>query len=110
MGKNENKIDVVLGIDIGGTNTKFGIVSKKGELFFEKSISTSEHKEVKSFISEIKKKVFENFDSEKYNIKGIGIGAPKGNYYKGTIEEAANLPWSGVIPLWERSDSSMCSF
>ena len=99
MQKDGSKTDVILGIDIGGTNTKFGIVSKKGDLFFEKSISTSKHKEVKTFISEIKKQVFENYDSKKYNIKGIGIGAPKGNYYKGTIEDAANLPWKGVIPL-----------
>lgn len=99
MGKTENKTDVVLGIDIGGTNSKFGFVSESGELFFEKSIPTFDYKEVESFVSGIKKLVFENIDNEKYNIKGIGIGAPKGNYYKGTIEDAANLPWKGVIPL-----------
>jgi glucokinase len=92
---------LAVGIDIGGTNTVIGIVDKKGKIYYQSSISTQKHADVDDYISEIytiieagKKKIKEEFE-----LVGIGIGAPNGNYYKGTIEHAANLRWSGIIPF-----------
>jgi glucokinase len=93
--------EVVLGIDIGGTYTKFGIVSREGELFLEKSVDSGLHTEVKDYIYFLKKNVYESVDINKYKITGIGIGAPNGNYYTGTIEQAPNLTWKGEIKLAE---------
>ncbi len=90
-----------IGIDIGGTNTKFGIVNEQGNVLSRGSISTSKHENIASFIEELKTAIdtaIEKFGG-KNNIKGIGIGAPNANYYTGTIENAPNLKWKGIIPL-----------
>lgn len=92
---------LAIGIDIGGTGTKFGIVDRVGNVLFSSEISTKKHKEVDSFINEL----FESLQPliEKAGgigrMKGIGVGAPNGNFYTGTIEYAPNLPWKGIIPL-----------
>jgi glucokinase len=90
-----------IGIDIGGTGTKFGIVDRDGNLLFSGEISTKKHTEVGSFIDELYDAL--NVLIEKAGgigrMKGIGVGAPNGNYYTGTIEYAPNLPWKGIIPL-----------
>jgi glucokinase len=92
---------LVIGIDIGGTGTKFGIVDKDGNVLFSSEISTKKHKEVDTFIDELYSalgKLIEKAGGTG-RIKGIGVGAPNGNYYTGTIEYAPNLPWKGIIPL-----------
>ena len=91
------------GIDIGGTNTKFGIVDTRGDIYYRGAISTKKHKSVEKFISDLYDAVMPAVESVGgiANIKGMGVGAPNGNYYKGTIEYAPNLPWKGVIPLAE---------
>lgn len=91
--------DVVLGIDIGGTFTKFGLVDKNGELYAEGSIPSDKHSEISDYISDIQQAVSQSYDSSDFTIKGIGIGAPNGNFYNGTIEYAPNLKWKGVINL-----------
>ncbi len=91
--------EVVLGIDIGGTFTKYGLVNPAGEIFNEGSIASDKHAKIEDYISELKSTIFKSFDPEKYIIKGIGIGAPNGNYYNGTIEHAPNLRWKGVVEL-----------
>jgi glucokinase len=91
----------VVGVDIGGTGTKFGIVDNVGNVLFASEISTKKHKEVYSFIDELHQEL--SVLIEKVGgvgrIKGIGVGAPNGNVYTGTIEYAPNLPWKGIIPL-----------
>ena len=91
----------VVGVDIGGTGTKFGIVDNVGNVLFASEISTKKHKEVYSFIDELYQEL--SILIEKVGgvgrIKGIGVGAPNGNVYTGTIEYAPNLPWKGIIPL-----------
>lgn len=91
----------VVGVDIGGTGTKFGIVDHVGNVLFASEISTKKHKEVYSFIDELYQEL--SILIEKVGgvgrIKGIGVGAPNGNVYTGTIEYAPNLPWKGIIPL-----------
>lgn len=91
----------VVGIDIGGTNTVFGIVDARGTIIASNSIKTGAYTKVDEYANAVceglQALINANGGSEK--IKGIGIGAPNGNYYNGTIEFAPNLPWKGVIPL-----------
>lgn len=92
---------LVIGIDIGGTGTKFGIVDRDGNVLFSSEISTKKHATVDSFIDELHDALGELIQKAggTGRIKGIGVGAPNGNYYTGTIEYAPNLPWKGIIPL-----------
>jgi len=92
---------LVIGIDIGGTGTKFGIVDKDGNVLFSDEISTKKHAVVDSFIEELHSRLSTMIQKVggPGRIKGIGMGAPNGNYYTGTIEYAPNLPWKGIIPL-----------
>ena len=92
-----------IGIDVGGTNTKFGIVNKKGVILVQDRIKTNEHENVEEFIDDLAEKL--NPMIEQYGgpeaFVGIGMGAPNANYYQGTIEYAANLKWKGIIPMAE---------
>ena len=92
---------LVIGIDIGGTGTKFGIVDADGNVLYHGYISTKKHATVESFIEELGQEVSLLIDRAggTGRIKGVGVGAPNGNFYTGTIEYAPNLPWQGVIPL-----------
>ena len=91
----------VVGMDIGGTNTVFGVVDSRGNVLASDSIKTQEYDEIEAYVDAVCKKLIpllQQFGgTEKF--KGMGVGAPNGNYYKGTIEFAPNLPWKGVIPL-----------
>lgn len=95
---------LAIGIDIGGTNTVFGIVDHRGDIIYRGAISSRKNATVKLFIEELFEAVMPaiiQVGGIEY-IKGIGIGAPNGNYYKGTIEYAPNLVWKqGIIPLAE---------
>lgn len=102
MASSKTALDpLAIGIDIGGTNTKFGIVDAVGNVLFSGSMSTKKHAQVETFIEELYKKVKELIEKAggTGRIKGIGVGAPNGNYYTGTVEYAPNLPWKGIIPL-----------
>lgn len=88
-------IEVALGIDIGGTNSKLGLVDVSGNILFESNISTTSLKDADEFFVKIKK-TLESI-SESYKILSVGIGAPNVNYYKGTIEFAPNLNWGEMI-------------
>lgn len=91
----------VIGVDIGGTGTKYGIVDKDGNVLFSSSMPTNTHAQVHTFIDELYIKLSELIVKVGGvgRIKGIGIGAPNGNIYTGAIEYAPNLPWKGVIPF-----------
>jgi glucokinase len=92
---------LAIGIDIGGTGTKFGIVDRTGNILFSSEISTRGHEQVESFIDELHSHLYAMIErgGGPGRIKGIGVGAPNGNYYTGTVEYAPNLPWKGIIPL-----------
>ncbi|MGE4585770.1 MAG: ROK family protein [Mangrovibacterium sp.] len=95
---------VAVGIDIGGTNTAIGIVGREGHVMMKSSIKTPSHGDVNRYVSEVSASVRELIDSVRLvnsdlEVLGIGIGAPNGNYYKGTIEYAPNLSFKGVVPL-----------
>jgi len=93
-------INVAIGIDIGGTNTVFGIVDSEGNCLEKKSILTTDYVTPEGLV----KAIFEQLQVmlislEEINVVGIGVGAPNGNYYNGTIEYAPNLKWKGVVNL-----------
>ena len=90
-----------VGIDIGGTNTKFGIVDREGTILTQGRMLTNARDTVQGFIEELYQHLSPMFEqSGGVNaFAGIGIGAPNGNYYTGNIEHAANLKWKGIVPL-----------
>ena len=93
---------LVIGLDLGGTNSVFGVVDSKGEIITTTSIKTRAYPSVDQYVMESVKAVKQIAEQvggmEK--IRAMGIGAPCGNYYKGTIEHAANLVWAkGIVPL-----------
>lgn len=91
----------VIGIDIGGTNTVFGVVDARGQILYSSSIKTGKHADVNDYVAELAKGLEGVIDQAGgYDkIKGIGVGAPNGNFFNGCIEFAPNLPWEGKIPL-----------
>jgi glucokinase len=92
--------DHAIGIDIGGTNTKYGIVNHRGQIIFEGSIKTDKYEDVNEFIEALYQKLQPEIERMKdLNFIGMGIGAPNGNFYTGTIDYAPNLKWKGIIPL-----------
>lgn len=92
--------ELAIGIDIGGTNTKYGIVNHRGEIVQQGDIRTDQYPTIELFIDALYKTLQPVIKSvKKRNIRGIGIGVPNGNYYSGTIEYAPNLKWRGIIPL-----------
>jgi len=91
-----------IGIDVGGTNTAIGIVDQDGNVMVKKSIKTPSHGDIKLYMADISSAIRELIHSislvnNDIKILGIGIGAPNGNYYSGTIEYAPNLSFKGVI-------------
>jgi len=101
--------EVAIGIDIGATFTKFGLVDNKGNHLGSDVISTDKHLEIDPYMTELHAALKKLIDSvnQDITIKGIGIGAPNGNYYKGTIEQAPNLKWKGTVPFVELSKKHM---
>lgn len=97
----ESPLEYAIGIDVGGTTAKFGIVNHRGEISNRGNLPTNKHIDVNKFIDELYDEMqpaIKEIGGEEL-IKGIGVGAPNGNYYNGTIEYAPNLLWRGIIPL-----------
>lgn len=95
---------LAIGIDIGGTNSAFGLVDSEGQMFGESVISTRQYPDVDQFIEELYigiQSLIKN-SAEEFELVGIGVGAPNANIYSGTIENAANLQWKGVIPIADK--------
>lgn len=94
-------MDVIAGVDVGGTYTKFGLVNENGELLVDDFTKTDTSLSYKDFfenlcdrIALLKKEV-----DESLVIRGIGLGAPSANYISGDIESASNLSWPATIPV-----------
>lgn len=90
-----------IGIDIGGTNTVYGLVDRRGHISYRGASSTKKHENIEDYLEELYNSLMPTIEQAggiEY-IKGIGIGAPNGNYYTGSIEYAPNLQWKGVIKL-----------
>ena len=85
----------VVGIDVGGQTSKIGVVDARGTVLAQTVIRTDTYEDIEPFIAELSdavKKVIKEAGVEG-NVRGIGVGAPNGNYYTGTIENAPNLRW-----------------
>ena len=95
-------IKVAVGIDIGGTNTEFGLVDRDGNILASDMIKTTHYNEIEAYIAALYEKIIAL--SNKLNsveIVGFGVGAPMGNINKGTIEYSAYLPFKGIVPFAE---------
>lgn len=93
--------EFAIGIDIGGTNTKYGMVNHRGDIIEKGELKTDGYETIEAFVDALNNtlKPLINRCQKEGKVKGIGIGAPNGNYYSGTIEYAPNLHWKGVLPV-----------
>lgn len=107
MGKakkgNMSANEIVLGIDIGGTRTSFGLLDRQGRLLLEATIRTQAHESAQTLVLRLHEKIEELRASlaPEFCLQGIGIGAPNGNYYRGTVENPVNLNWGESVNLVE---------
>lgn len=93
--------DVTLGVDIGGTNTVFGFVDRKGKCLAGSSLPTNAHEPARKLVARLHAAAEETYRPLRggHTLRGIGIGAPNANYYRGTVENPPNLKWKGVVDL-----------
>ncbi|MBO5704302.1 MAG: ROK family protein [Bacteroidaceae bacterium] len=91
----------VIGLDMGGTNSVFGVVDARGIIKAQTVIKTRGYKNVEEYVATAVEALQPAIDlvGGIENIKGMGIGAPNANYYTGTIDNAANLEWKGIVPI-----------
>lgn len=96
------KAEVTLGIDVGGTNTAFGFVDSSGKCIAESAIQTKAQNSAADLFSRLNPEIERLYKSisDNYILKGIGVGAPNANYYRGTVENPPNLKW-GVVNVVE---------
>ncbi|KAA3609351.1 MAG: ROK family protein [Calditrichaeota bacterium] len=92
------KESVYLGIDIGGTNTALGVADRNGQILIEGAFPTQKHKIVSQFITQLVDEIHALLDelNAQFSLAGIGVAAPMGNYFQGTIEGPVNLGWGEV--------------
>lgn len=97
----DQKQEYWISVDIGGTNTKFGIVNHRGEIIKKgNDLPTNKFLKAEDFVEALYQSLRPGIDEvEIEKIKGVGVGAPNANYYTGNIENAPNLNWKGVVPL-----------
>lgn len=94
----------VVGVDVGGQTTKIGVVNTKGEILAQTVIRTDNDKEFEPYAEALAAAIKQviTVAGVEGQVRGVGVGAPNGNYYKGTIEFAPNLAWAhGVVPFAE---------
>ncbi|MBM4158886.1 MAG: ROK family protein [Ignavibacteria bacterium] len=98
---------IVIGIDIGGTNTKFGLVDQKGRIIARGHIRTNEYDTFELFLTELVNVVKEKAEKYKddYKIAGYGVGVPNGNYFSGMVKDAPNLKWKEEINFIEQLEN-----
>lgn len=96
-----NEKQYVIGLDMGGTNSVFGIVDQRGTIVAQTAIKTKAYPDINDYVAaavEALQPALEVIGGIE-NVRGMGIGAPNGNFYAGTIEHAANLLWKGIVPV-----------
>lgn len=95
------KTKVSLGIDIGGTNIAYGLIDKEGNCILNDSRPIASYSTPQEFIANLHQEIDQCLATHNVELIGVGAGAPNGNYFNGTIENAANLNWKGTIPFVE---------
>ncbi|NQZ77155.1 MAG: ROK family protein [Ekhidna sp.] len=93
---------LAIGIDIGGTNAKFGIADREGNILAQSRVKTQQFTDYKTFLRTLKTEIEKIHSID--NAIGIGIGAPNANFYSGTIENPPNLPWKGISKFTEEAE------
>lgn len=95
--------ELSVGVDIGGTNSVIGVVDSEGTILCESNISSTAYPEIDDYVAALCGEIHTLLATAgEYKLVGIGIGAPNANYYRGTIECAANLLWKGIVPLVDK--------
>ena len=99
----------VIGLDMGGTNSVFGIVDQRGTIKSQTVISTRAYPDFDDYVKASVEALQPALDSVGgiENVRAIGIGAPNGNYYTGNIENAANLVWRGIVPCAQKFEEAL---
>jgi glucokinase len=91
---------LVAGIDIGGTNVVFGLVTSDGRIIQKAKLKTKQYADINVLVQDIADQINRWLvDHAEYTLIGCGAGAPNGNFYTGNIEYAPNLTWKGIVPL-----------
>lgn len=101
---------VVAGVDIGGTNTEIGLVDTDGHIHVHTSLPTTRYADAQAFVVAIGKVIHQLVrENPGLTLKGIGVGAPNGNFFSGNIQFAPNLPWKGILPIrtWMEAESGL---
>ncbi|MDO4212064.1 MAG: ROK family protein [Bacteroidales bacterium] len=104
-----NEKSYVIGLDMGGTNSVFGIVDQRGNIVAQTAIKTKGYPDINDYVAasvEALKPIIEAVGGIE-NVRGMGIGAPNGNFYCGTIEHAPNLEWKGIVPVGELFEKAL---
>lgn len=97
---------VIAGVDIGGTGTKFGLVSSEGQVLAEDKIPTNISASFESYVAMLAEQINKMLEADSsFVLEGIGVGAPGGNYYTGKITGASNLPWKEDLAVVELMES-----
>ena len=91
--------NVCIGIDIGGTRTKYGFVDQGGNCHYNDYIYTREYETFEVFTNTLFSIIKKHIEKEGYDVKAMGVGAPNANYFSGIIDSAPNLPWKGVVNI-----------
>ncbi len=102
-------IELVAGVDVGGTNTVFALIDQTGKIHAQDSFPTAAHGKFEDYVKAIGTGIFSLSSALGYEheIKAVGIGAPSANYYSGCIENAVNLIWPGILPVVEMLSMEM---
>lgn len=95
------KLKYAIGVDIGGTNTKLGVVDEKGTVLKRHDFKTTDYKDFATYVEALERAITFLTSNTDGDCQGVGIGAPNGNYYTGTIEYAPNLPFGRSVPIVE---------
>jgi glucokinase len=99
---------LALGVDIGGTNTTFGLVDRRGNIVAQSRLRTVGHPTPQAFIAALKSAARPLIEKNGVDaLVGCGVGAPNGNIHTGEIVHAANMPWKGIIPLARLIEESL---
>lgn len=96
---------LAIGIDIGGTSSKFGFTDREGNIIKQTRMATQDFKGSQEFIRGLKERLEDMHTLD--HVVGIGVGAPNGNFYNGTIEEPPNLPWKGISPFAQEIEEAL---
>lgn len=99
----------VIGLDMGGTNSVFGLVDQRGTVRSQAVIKTKDYPDVNDYVAAGVQALQPALDliGGIENVRGMGIGAPNGNFYSGNIENAPNLLWKGIVPIAELFEEAL---